>query len=429
MLTKRKTFSMVACSALVIAIYSPAVAGAKSQEDLMLRMQKLIEEQQLRLDKQASELAQLKEQMALLSGKTEDNTEKLARVDGKGLDKVVSSSNSKVTVDLYGQVNRAFLWADDGDSTRGYFVDNNNSSTRWGLKARGTVSEDFSLGAWLEGEMITNNSQSVSQLDRNPDSSNWFSARHLEVDVASKRYGTLWLGRGFTASDSSSESDLSGTTVASLSDVAKTAGGYFFYDKNTGLSSVKVRSVVSNMDGLSRKDRVRYDTPDLGGFMFSTSAMSDAYDAAIRYSRKFSGFQVKSALAWADPNDFIDGVDNQYSGSLAILLNCGFNMAFSGGVRDQIEDSRDDGTFWYTKLGYKADFFESGNTAFAVDYGEYSDIVMDNDISKTFALAAVQAVKEWGTEFYVTYRFHKLERDLTDFDNINAVMAGARLKF
>jgi hypothetical protein len=217
--------------------------------------------------------------------------------------------------------------------------------------------------------------------------------------------------------------------VVAVSDVQKTAGGMFFHDKNTGLSSVKIRSVTTNMDGLSRRDRVRYDTPDLGGFMFSTSAMSDAYDAALRYSRKFSGFQVKGAVAWADPNDLIAGVDNQYSGSLAFLLNCGFNIAVSGGVQDQIEDDRDDATFWYTKLGYKADFFETGNTAFSVDYGEYYDIAMDDDTSKTFSLGAVQALRDWGTEFYLIYRYHELDRDLTDFDNINVVMTGARVKF
>lgn len=426
---QRKVFSLAVCSALVMIIHNPVLGAGPSQEDLLLQMQKLIEDQRARLDRQDSEIAQLKEQMATLAGKTEDNTEKITKVESMELDKVVTSSNSRVNVDLYGQVNRAFLWADDGDSTRGYFVDNNNSSTRWGLKARGKVNETFSLGAWIEGEMITNNSQSVNQMERNPDSSDWYKSRHLELDLTSKTFGTLWLGRGFTASDSISESDLSGTTVAGLSDVAKIAGGYYFYDTKTGLSNVTVGSVFSNMDGLSRRDRIRYDTPDFAGFTFSASAMSDAYDAAIRYSREFSGFKVASGLAWAKPGEFIGATDNQYNGSLAILMNCGFNIALAGGVRDQKEEARDDATFWYTKLGYSVDLLDSGKTSFAADYGKYYDIAMDNDTSTSFSLAAVQAVKDWGTDFYLTYRFYKLERDMTDFDDINVILTGARVKF
>ncbi|MBU1231249.1 MAG: porin [Proteobacteria bacterium] len=426
---QRKIFNLAVCSALVMAMHSPALAAGQSQEDLLLQMQKLIEDQRARLDRQDNEIAQLKEQMAALAGKTEDNTEKITKVESLKLDKVVTSSSSKVNVDLYGQVNRAFLWADDGNSSRGYFVDNNNSSTRWGLKARGKVNDDVSLGGWLEGEMITNNSRSINQLERNPDATDWYKSRHLEFDIASKRFGTLWLGKGFTASDGTSQNDLSGTTVAGYSDIVAVGGGYYFYDNKTGLSTVTVNSVFNDMDGLSRRDRIRYDSPDVAGFSLSTSAMSDAYDAAINYNREFPGFKVKSALAWAKPGDFISSVDNQYNGSLAILLNCGFNVAVSAGVRDQVADTRDDATFWYTKLGYSMDLFDAGKTSFAADYGEYYDIAMDDDTSTTFSLAAVQAVKELGTEFYLSYRLYKLERDTTDFEDINLVLTGARIKF
>ncbi|MBU0945573.1 MAG: hypothetical protein KJ804_05570 [Proteobacteria bacterium] len=426
---EKKKFSLALCSVLVMALQSPAFGAGLSQEDLLLQMQKLIEDQQARLDRQDSEIAQLKEQMAALVGTTEGNTEKIAKVEGMELDRVVTSSNRRVTVDFYGQVNRAFLWADDGNSTRGYFVDNSNSSTRWGLKARGKLNEAFSLGAWIEGEMITNNSQSVNQWERNPDSTDWYKSRHLELDLASKSYGTLWLGKGFTASDSISEIDLSGTTVAGGSDVAKIGGGNYFYDSKTGLSSVSIGSVFNSMDGLSRRDRIRYDSPDFAGITLSTSAMSDAYDAAIRYNRSFSGFKVNSGLAWAKPGDFISAVDNQYNGSLAILMNCGFNLAVAGGIREQKAESQEDATFWYTKLGYALDVFDLGSTSFSVDYGEYYDMAMNNDTATSFSLAAVQAVKDFGTELYLSYRFYKLERDMTDFDDINVVLTGARIKF
>jgi hypothetical protein len=34
-----------------------------------------------------------------------------------------------------------------------------------------------------------------------------------------------------------------------------------------------------------------------------------------------------------------------------------------------------------------------------------------------------------GSEYYIGYRWHDLDRELTDFDDINALMTGVRVKF
>jgi hypothetical protein len=117
--------------------------------------------------------------------------------------------------------------------------------------------------------------------------------------------GKLSIGQGDTASNGTAEVDLSGTDLIGYSSVSDMAGGILFYNNTTqSLSTTKVGSAFSNMDGMSRDDRVRYDTPDFSGFYASSSFIADdAIDLAIRYSGKFPGFKLAGALAYAWPEN------------------------------------------------------------------------------------------------------------------------------
>ena len=49
-------------------------------------------------------------------------------------------------------------------------------------------------------------------------------------------------------------------------------------------SEIEVKDVYNGFDGLSRTDRIRYDTPELGGFSLAGSYSSgDAFDGSIWY--------------------------------------------------------------------------------------------------------------------------------------------------
>jgi hypothetical protein len=91
----------------------------------------------------------------------------------------------------------------------------------------------------------------------------------------------------------------------------------------------------------------------------------------------------------------------------------------------------DSESFYYVKLGYMADIWSAGTTAFAIDYGKYDefDHIKDGEAS-TYAIYMVQNMKNWGTELYTGYRIHQLD-DITteDFDDIGAFFLGMRVKF
>lgn len=426
--------TLAAGASLLLAVSGPACAEMKGEGQLE-DLHQVVKSQQQQLDAQASEIQALKEKLNTLLGQTDKNsTAAAAKVDKKDTenlkktDLVVESKNNKVDVSLYGQINRAALWADNGDSSQVYFVDNNFSSSRMGLDALAGVTDDLFFGGKFEYEIISNNSQDVNQDEQ--DTSASLKIRHADVFVESKTMGKLSLGQGSTSTDATAERDLSGTTVVAYSAVQDQAGGQKFYDSTAeSVSTTQVKNVIDNMDGLSRRDRVRYDSPIFAGFQLSGSSIeTGAFDSALSYSRKFGGILLASALGYANPGD-LAAWDNQYDGSVSILLENGLNLTFAGGIQEFDTDNHNDTDYWYGKLGYKTGLFPQGITAFSIDYGLWNDFNQNGNEAQSIGLAFVQDISEWGTEFYIAYRLYSFDGEGADFDDINSVMSGARIKF
>jgi hypothetical protein len=354
---------------------------------------------------------------------------------------VLKAGDDKASVEVYGQVNRALLYADDGDKGELYNVDNNFSSTRIGLKSKYKPESNITIGANLEFEYQINPSGKVWQGDKNyDDDAEKFLKRIIEVYIQGS-LGTLSLGHGITASDNATEQDLSGTGVVSQSKVQDMAGGIRFFDEKTNaLSTTKVSDVFNNLDGFSRQDRVRYDTTSFHGVTVSASVTNDDDDAAgdygtvvdgaLSYKGTIGDMKLQGAVAYVDYGSK-SYYKNLISGSISMLLKNGLNATFAAGVREKEDSALDDATYYYGKLGYIADIFSVGSTAFAVDYGVYKNIrrTSNNDDADTFGLFVVQNIKKWNSEFYFGYRNYSLDRDAIDFKDINAAMMGIRVKF
>ena len=420
---------LVIFKTLLIFIFTiPGIALGASDTETLKRLEQLIKQQQAQIEAQAKAIENLKNQVQMLTRQAEQK-QASGQVPTK-TEKVVHSSSDKVSVQLYGQVNRAVLYTDDGDDDYFYHVDNDNSSTRIGLLGKGQVNSDIQAGTKIEVEFQSNDSNVVNQNLQNGAGSNNFRKRHLDLYLESKKYGKLSLGWGNTASNETSEVDLSGTAVIGYSDIPAMAGGQLFYDANTSsLSATKIGDVMNNMDGLSRDDRIRYDTPKFYGFMASVSNVSGSgNDVALWYSAQLGSIKLAGAAAYADPVS-TSSVENQLNGSISALHKSGFNLTFASGTQDIKAAGRNDATFFYGKLGYKRKYFPVGVTAVALDYGRFEEIKANGDEADTFGAMVVQDFAKWGTEYYLGYRHHDLDRTGKDFKPIDAVLTGFRLKF
>ncbi len=394
---------LAASISVALALPLPALAGELEElKAEMLKMMQRIEE----LEKnQAAQTAQSSASAPTAVAKN-----------------AVSAGTDKVRVSLSGQVNRALLFVDDGAKSELHHVDNDASSTRLRVIGEVDTSATSTLGAAMEVQFESSSSASVSQTSGSTDpGSDNFTQRRFEIYLEDKNWGKVWLGQGWTASESTSEVDLSGTDLAGYSDTETMAGGMIFRDSAGALSGPTVGAAFSNMDGLGRDDRIRYDSPKFAGFSLAAShSQGDDVDAALRYAADYQGTKVAAALAYADPDS--GSIDDQVNGSFSILFPSGFNLTLAAGTQDK--SAGKDPSFYYGKLGY-----QSGDNAFSIDYHRVDDLLMAGDEASNLGLQYVRTVKDWSTEAYIGVRQYELDRSGADFDDILAIMSGARVKF
>ena len=322
---------------------------------------------------------------------------------------------------ISGQINRAALYGDDGTSAKWFFVDSDNSSTRFRFTGSNEFEQGWDVGIVWEVQMESNSTADVNIQNGNNDLGPVnFTERKMEFWI--EKWGRLWLGQGDTASNGTSEVDLSGTDLAAYSSVSDVGNSFEFRDDGD-LIGITVGSSRSNFDGLSRKDRVRYDTSKFAGFYASGSiGQGSIWDAALRYAGDFGWAKFAAAGAYADFGTSSSTNDNQFSSSASMLFDFGLNLTASYAYR-----KRDGNNPWnlYGKIGYK--FLEKH--AASIQYSRTKNLSAKDDKGDTFGIGYV--FSPWkSVEFYGTYYLHMLDRDKgSDPDDINIFMTGGRVKF
>ncbi|MEE9320710.1 MAG: hypothetical protein V3U76_09720 [Granulosicoccus sp.] len=339
----------------------------------------------------------------------------------------VVSGNKKLKLTLSGQVNRGILSYDDGDDSGSIFVDNDNSSTRIRLLSETPDQGGVRFGTNIELQFESNSTASVDQENQHNVGPNSFTERKLEAYGDFAGIGRLTLGQGDTSSNGTSEQDLSGTGVIGYSGVADLASGLKFRDSDGILTDIDIGSVFSNLDGLSRDDRLRYDTPDVNGLKGSVSLIADErWDVSASYSLDLGIIKARTALAYADVGE---DLDNRINGSFSLLHDSGFSLTFAAGRDDR--DDRDP-QFAYTKFGYQASWTSLGKTALSVDFYNGEDISIKNDESTSVGFQLVQNLNSLGAELYAGIRNYELDlagSTAADLDDVLATLIGARVKF
>jgi len=412
-------------SAAALLLATPGLAQSNAEVMRQLQaMQAQIEALKAEVDSAKAEAAAARTQSAAAETKVT-----AATAEGGAL---VSGGKTGVRVSLSGQVNRGVLFTDDGDSTDAFFVDNDNSSTRIRILGEADYDENTTIGTNIEVQFESNSTADVNQNSKRNVGNDNFTQRKLELYVDNKQLGRLTLGQGDTASNGTSEQDLSGTTVIGYSGVTDFAGGLFVRDSNTNaLTGLKINDVTSNLDGLSRDDRIRYDTPKFSGFSLATSAVADdRYDVALFYGDRLGDVEVRGAVSYASAS--ASGTANAFdivNGSVSALhVPSGVSATFAAGTRDT-DNQDNDTTFYYGKLGYQTNFFDFGKTAISADlyYGE--EFVTADDETFSVGLQLVQNIKKVGAELYGGFRLYDYDDSATDYETLYGVMVGARVKF
>lgn len=339
---------------------------------------------------------------------------------------------------FYGQVNPAFASVDDGTERNGNFADNAASNTRVGLLFTQPYDDMTFTFRFETGLGLT----TTSQFDQTGSIgvSGWRRTDLRHVDFALKgNWGKFSAGQGSMAADGAAEISNAQVRAILYQFTGDANSLYQFRTAGGALSGVRVGATIGTFDG-SRRGRIRYDTPEFGGFsvgvsygknILATQAPDNTFsDIALRYENEFAnGMLVRGAVAYQNldrPN-----AENTTSvvASGAVLFQNGISFAAGYGSQDDKRAGRSDPDWAYGQIAYDRDYFGIGITSVGVDYYKGSDFNTVGSSSESWGIGILQQVDNLNTEFYAMYRMHKFDEVAASYQDMNTYVIGARVKF
>ena len=374
----------------------------------------------------------------------------------------VRKGNRNVSLQVYGQVNRALLIWNDGFDSNAYVVDNDTSSSRIGLIGDAQIKPGWFTGYRVELEFkdaasddVSNGNEEGSTMD--PE----LRIRHSYVFIESEKLGRVSLGQQSPATDD--------ITIINLG--AQMSDASLHYNNNFGLrlniafgltTDLNWGHFAHNVDAL-RGDFVRYDSPAVYGFILSAAAgENDVWDVALRYSGDWNSVRVAAGVGHmnSDERDFSD----VRGSASAMHMPTGLYVSVAGGMREDksaVIGDGEDATFYYAQLGLKRQFVSYGHTTFYGEFGNYKDYTVGRELQAdlmadkgydTWGKVTDSEVRRWGAGVeqsldaaaMVLYaQYHYYEADITgipmpQYGNAaqslpvepwSAVVLGARVQF
>ncbi len=310
--------------------------------------------------------------------------------------------NRKVSLEIYGQINEAVLFWDDGVESNANIVTNDNARSRIGFRGKAKINDDWEAGYRLEIGVRSINSKRFTQNDHKALADSGLDMRDSHWYLKSKTFGAAYVGLGTSATNMITELNLSQTaSFSKYSDTEDSGLGLLLRSATNGrLSALSWRRLIGDGgdqpgEGERALNLVRYESPTLLGFTASASwGEDDIWDVALRYAGEAGGFKYTAGIGYGVVLDdgqtqtvcpgtvATGGSDTRcenFGGSLSIIHEATglfTNIAAGRKVDDLIDEMPlfagtgvdDEQTFWAIQAGIEKKFNSYGKTTV---YGEY----------------------------------------------------------
>lgn len=333
-------------------------------------------------------------------------------------------------VELYGQVNKGVVYFDDGVNEDFAIVDNDFSSTRFGLRGSKAINHGLTASFLIEGEVQDQDSSTFTQgaagrRVADAGASGW-TERHTRIGVAGN-WGALFVGRTSTATDGVTEIDLAPAGDVSGSAMNRIGGGLAVQG-----TADDINGFVDNLDGIGansfdgdRVSTVRYDSPIFNGVQARVAAaQGGAYDAAVYYNGKVAGLETAAGIGYVKFADSTTGAaigfDEQYSGSVSVRHDSGLAATAAYGERSG-EGGKGDARFGYLKAGYAW-----GAYGVAAEYGSYTGVAVDGQDAEVYGVAGQY---DLGNGVSTAAYYRTFEADVTGAEDVDLFGVNLRVKF
>lgn len=367
----------------------------------------------------------------------------------------LSSPGHAMEFKVSGQLDRAFTVADNGNETDYASVDNIGSNSRFRFTGNEKMANGMNVGFIYEMSVVQFGSTEFDIGKNSGGGDVDLDTRKIDIYLEGD-FGKVSFGKGDGAGYYANLMDYSGTLYY--------GGGAWYTLYSSGISFVddngnqlyKIGQTNSVFNAVGRQERIRYDSPSIGGLVLSTSLDNgNAYELAARYHVDLPGAKLATGLSWVDTNDLeiaTSPTDGQpltpgsefrekqvLSASASLLLDGGLNFTVSYG-NDETDEMANagqanqegfDATNLFGQVGYL-----TGAHHFAVNYGETKDLIVEGTKGSQIGLAYVY---DWSSAVRLFSSYHLYSLDLPssvktaegwgDANDISQLYAGVRVAF
>jgi predicted porin len=363
--------------------------------------------------------------------------------------------NRKVSLTVYGQVNKAVMWhdSDEADAYRSdklSVYDNQAATTRFGFRGSAKIRPDLEAGYQIEIGLNENKGTNSN------DKSGAFNIRHSYFYLDDTRLGRVSIGQTSQATDGLFGINLGNTQLTQLGT-----------DQDGYLGQAYENTFGDVYDG-ARRQGIYYRTPTVAGFILGagyshgtrgtptsvTTAGSDDsadyWEVALRYAGEFNGIRVAAGIGYRfeDLNNAAAVENDVWLGS-ASVMHVPTGLFVSGGYGDiNSNDAFVSQKGWWAIAGIQKNYFGPGATTF---YGEYGTVDFDNESidlvngrrgdrmdGDYWGLGVVQTIDAAAMDLYVQYRQYSLDGGtfgtraapiIVDSSDTSVIKAGAIIRF
>lgn len=368
--------------------------------------------------------------------------------------------NRKVSLTIYGHVNEAIGWWDDGVETNVYNMTNDTSRTRFGFRGKASITSDLyaeyrieiGIRAAAQQTMSANNLGTTGQMD----------LRHSSWTLGSKTFGEVTVGQTSMAHDGILQNQTANIKHFANNDIFDFPSDFIVRGDGT-----RWDVLIQNREPGegSRANAIRYDTPEIFGFAASAHwGEDDIWGMALRYAGEIGQFKVIGGIGYAEMTltdeectsiDPSDAYCEEYGMSGSIMHTpTGLFVTGGYGLRKDYRRADLGGSLdnrhWLIQAGIEQQWTPLGKTTIFGGYQNrdagvsvtgFDDVTGDPDTWRDvevdmFEVGINQEVSAAAMNFYLHYKHY--DATLTDptaggalvpTEDFQTVIGGAMIKF
>ncbi len=229
--------------------------------------------------------------------------------------------NRKVSLTISGWVNEAAFFWDDGTESNVYVGTNNLEQSRFKFAGEAKIDKDWSAGYTIEIGIWGHDSSRWNQIGpQDPAAAgshdNSMQIRKSNWWIKSKTYGKLTVGlEGTSTYHLLDDADGANTRNYSDAEAASVAQGAFqirsggVLQAGSGGATLRWNDLARGFNNGTpgqdgRRNIVRYDSPEFGGFVASASwGEDDLWDTSLSYKGEIHDFKLVAKIGYGESAD------------------------------------------------------------------------------------------------------------------------------